>query len=77
MKVTLAAFKANKTVADVTQKVFQAVDPVAANRSTAPAPTLALVPTVGGSRSTISRMSIPAKASISAKTLAAPKQTFK
>lgn len=43
MKVTLAAFKANKTVANVTREVFQATSPAfAARRSTpASAPTLA------------------------------------
>lgn len=47
------------------------------NRSTTLALTLALVPTVEGSRSVASRIFVPAKASALAKTLAAPKQTSK
>lgn len=67
MKVTLDAFKAGKTMADVTQEVFQVMAP------TAPALTLALVPVDGGSRSIASRASIPAKVPTSSKSPAAPK----
>lgn len=49
MKATLAVFKVNNTVADVTREVFQAVDLAAMNRSTAPTPTLVLMPAAGGS----------------------------
>lgn len=77
MRATLVAFKANKTVADMTLEVFQVMDPAAVNRSTTPAPTLALVPAAGGSRSAASRTSIPAKVPTPTKSLAAFKLTSK
>lgn len=51
MKATLATFKANKSVADVTQKVFQVVDLASLAYRFAPAlaPSLTLVLVMGAS----------------------------
>lgn len=77
MKATLAAFKVNKIVANVTWEVFQAAFPAYADCRSAPAsaPSLALVLATGGSRSAASKTSVPSKASASVKTPPAPRDT--
>lgn len=49
MKATLAAFKANKSITDLTEEVFQAANSASSTRHFAPAhaPSLALVPMMG------------------------------
>lgn len=76
MKATLDAFKAGKTVANVTGEVFQAVAHAAAIWTTTPtlAPTLAFVPAIGSSQSVASRASIPAKVPTSSKSPAASRK---
>ncbi|XP_021594454.1 neural cell adhesion molecule 1-like [Manihot esculenta] len=77
MEATLVAFKASKTVVDVTWEVFQAADPATMTRRAALTPSFALVPVAGSSHSAVSRMSVPSKASALAKTPSSPKQTPK
>lgn len=79
MKDTLAAFKANKSVADVAREVFQAATPTSsAHPSTCTAtPSLALVSVLGGFHSMAFRTSVPPKSSASSKAPFAPKKVPK
>lgn len=75
MKATLEAFKAGKSVADVTWKVFHVVAPASVSQTPAPAFARALTPAAGGFRSTASKASSPNKTPTSAKSSVAPKRT--
>lgn len=79
MKATLAAFKTKKIITDVTREFFQAADPTSSTHhfTSAPMPSLVLVPVTGGSCFAASRMSISAKVLAPAKTLPIPKETPK
>lgn len=77
IKAMLDAFKAGRTVADVTREVFQVIAPTSAGWTTAPIPALALASIARGSHSTDSRAFVPAKAPASTKCPAASKLTFK
>lgn len=79
MKETLAAFKANKSVVDVTREVFQATAPAPLARHSTPTPTpsLALVWVLGGSRSVASRTLVPPKAPAASKASPASKEVLR
>lgn len=79
IKDTLAAFKANKSIADETREVFQAATLVSSAHPSArtPAPSLALVLMSRGFRFAASRTSVPFKMLASSKALATPKEVLK
>lgn len=79
IKDTLAAFKANKSVAQVAREVFQVMAPVSSAHPSAhtPTPSLAFVLVSGGSHSAASRTSVPSKMPASSKAPAASKEVSK